>query len=80
MGDIIQRGGEELRVEKVPTRLTTRLHQPGGLAAVQAALSPERMRAVAAGQLVEWQVAAADMESPHDQTRQHTEVAFYSQV
>lgn len=80
MGDIIQRGGEELRVEKVPTRLTTRLHQPGGLAAVQAALSPERMRAVAAGQLVEWQVAAADLESALDQTRQHPDVAFASHV
>lgn len=80
MGDIIQRGGEELRVEKVPTRLTTRLHQPGGLAAVQAALSPERMRAVAAGQLVEWQVAAADLESALDQARQHPDVAFASHV
>ncbi len=79
MGDIIQRGGEELRVEKVPTRLTTRLHQPGGLAAVQAALSPERMRAVAAGQLVEWQVAA-DLESALDQARQHPDVAFASHV
>ena len=80
MGVIIQRGGDELRVEKVPTRLTTRLHQPGGLAAVQAALSPERMRAVAAGQLVEWQVAAADLESALDQARQHPDVAFASHV
>ncbi|MEB3288475.1 MAG: S8 family serine peptidase [Leptolyngbya sp.] len=80
VGCMIQRGGEELRVEKVPTRFTTRLHQPGGMGAVQAALSPEGVRAVAAGQLVEWQVAAADLEATIGQARQHPDVAFASHV
>ena len=80
MGDIIQRGGEELRVEKVSTRFTTRLHQPGALAAVQAALGPVGVRAVAAGQLVAWQVEAADLEDTLDRARQHPDVAFASHV
>ncbi len=80
IGDIIQRGGEELRVAKVPTRLTTRLHQPGSLGAVQAALSPVGVRAVAAGQLVEWQVNAAELEDTLNRARQHPDVAFASHV
>lgn len=80
MGDIIQRGGEELRVEKVPTRFTTRLHQPGGLGAVQAALGALGGRAVATGQLVEWQVNAAELEDSLDRARQHPDVAFASHV
>ncbi|QQE66021.1 peptidase S8 [Leptolyngbya sp. BL0902] len=80
VGDIIQRGGEELRVDKVPTRFTTRLHQPGGLEAVQAALSPVAVRPVAAGQLVEWQVNTAELEDTLNRARQHPDVAFASHV
>ncbi|HIK45294.1 MAG TPA: S8 family serine peptidase [Leptolyngbyaceae cyanobacterium M65_K2018_010] len=80
IGEIIQRGGEELRVEKVPTRFTTRLRHPADLAALQAVLNPLAVRAVAAGQLVEWQVSAASLEPTLALARQQESVRFASHV
>ncbi|XGB41285.1 MAG: hypothetical protein LVS60_13295 [Nodosilinea sp. LVE1205-7] len=42
IGRVIQRGGEELTLEKVPDRLTTRLQQPSDLTTLQEYLSPWR--------------------------------------
>ncbi len=80
IGEIIQRGGEELRLEKVSDRLTTRLHQPTDLTILQDHLSPLAVRAVAGGQLVEWQVPPTDLESTLDKARRHSGVRFASHV
>ncbi|MGF1568506.1 MAG: S8 family serine peptidase [Nodosilinea sp.] len=80
LGEILQRGGEELRIEKVPTRFTTRLQSPAALEPLRQQVRPIAVRAVAGGQLVEWQVAAAELETTLAQVRQHPAVRFASHV
>jgi subtilisin family serine protease len=80
IGDIIQRGGEELLVEKVPSRFTTRLHNPEDLSTLHRDLNPIGVRAVAGGQLVEWQVNEAALEQTLNQARRHPAVRFASHV
>ena len=79
-GEILQRGGEELILEKVPTRFTTRLADPDVIQALQQRIQPEAVRAVAGGQLVEWQVAAAALEPTLALARQDDRVLFASHV
>ncbi|HZG38385.1 MAG TPA: S8 family serine peptidase, partial [Nodosilinea sp.] len=79
-GEILQRGGEELLLEKVADRFTTRLTTPTALNALQQRLNPIALRAVAGGQLVEWQVAAPDLESTLATARQESVVLFASHV
>ncbi|MBU6229811.1 MAG: S8 family serine peptidase [Cyanobacteria bacterium REEB459] len=80
VGRVIQRGGQELKLEKLSDRLTTRLRQPSDLAALQEYLSPLAVRAVAAGQLVEWQVQPTALEATLEKARRHAGVRFASHV
>ncbi|HEY9889675.1 MAG TPA: hypothetical protein V6D02_14815, partial [Candidatus Obscuribacterales bacterium] len=79
-GLTLQRGGEELLLTKVSDRFTTQLAQPGAVAALQTLIQPVAMRPVAQGQLVEWQVAAAQLEALLATVRSHPEVQFASHV
>ncbi|MGF1518393.1 MAG: S8 family serine peptidase [Nodosilinea sp.] len=79
-GEILQRGGEELLLEKVADRFTTRLTDPAALEAVQQQLDPVAVRAVAGGQLVEWQVPETDLEATLALARHHASVLFASHV
>lgn len=79
-GEILQRGGEELLLEKVAGRFTTRLADPAALEAVQQRLNPVAVRAVAGGQLVEWQVPETALESTLALARQNASVLFASHV
>jgi subtilisin family serine protease len=79
-GLILQRGGEELRLEKVGDRFTTRLVSPDRLAALQAAWQPLAVTPVAQGQLVEWQVPRSRFEALLAAARQSSDVRFASHV
>ena len=79
-GTILQRGGEELRVDKVPDRLTTRLRSNRALAELQQQLAPLGLRPVAAGQLVEWHLPPERLEPTLARLRQHAAVQFASHV
>jgi subtilisin family serine protease len=79
-GEILQRGGEELLLEKVPNRFTTRLVDPTALESVRQRLNPRGVRAVAGGQLVEWQVAETALEASLALARQDARVLFASHV
>ncbi|WP_071527223.1 S8 family serine peptidase [Nodosilinea nodulosa] len=79
-GEILQRGGEELLLEKLPTRFTTRLTTPAALEPLRQRLSPTGLRPVAGGQLVEWQVAEPDLEATLAQARRDPNVRFASHV
>lgn len=80
IGDIVQRGGEELRLAKVPDRFTTRLQPEANLTELQDSLNPMAVRWVAAGKLVEWQVSPDRLETVLEQVRQQPTVAFASRV
>ncbi|MGD1858788.1 MAG: S8 family serine peptidase [Leptolyngbyaceae cyanobacterium] len=77
---ILQRGGEEMLLTVVGDRFTTRLTQPEALVAVRSLLSPIAARPVARGELVEWQVAPAELETKLRAARQHAAVQFASRV
>lgn len=79
-GEILQRGGEELLLEKVPTRFTTRLTTPTALEPLQQRLNPLAVRAVAGGQLVEWQMAENSLEAALSAARQDPSIRFASHV
>ena len=79
-GEILQRGGQELRLEKVYDRFTTRLSQPDALAQLQAQWQLQSVRPVARGQLVEWQVAATQLEARLAAARDSDQVQFASHV
>lgn len=79
-GEILQRGGEELLLEKVPSRFTTRLTTPTALEPLQQRLNPLAVRAVAGGQLVEWQMAENSLEAALTTARQDPTVRFASHV
>ncbi|TVQ06307.1 MAG: peptidase S8 [Leptolyngbya sp. DLM2.Bin27] len=79
-GEILQRGGEELLLDKAPDRFTTRLDPPTALADLRLRLDPLAVRVVAGGQLVEWQVAADQLEASLAAARQDPVVRFASHV
>ncbi|MEA5447261.1 S8 family serine peptidase [Leptolyngbya sp. CCNP1308] len=79
-GEILQRGGEELLLEKVPARFTTRLTTPTALEPLQQRLNPLAVRPVAGGQLVEWQMAENGLEAALTAARQDPTVRFASHV
>jgi subtilisin family serine protease len=79
-GTILQRGGEELRVEKISDRLTTRLQSSLAVTALQQQIAPLAVRAVASGQLVEWHLPAERLETVLAWLRQHPAVQFASHV
>lgn len=79
-GEILQRGGEELLLEKVPTRFTTRLTTPAALEPLQQRLNSLAVRAVAGGQLVEWQMPENSLEAALTTARQDPTVRFASHV
>jgi subtilisin family serine protease len=79
-GEILQRGGEELLLEKVPARFTTRLTAASALAPLQQRLNPLAVRPVAGGQLVEWQMAENSLEAALTTARQDPTVRFASHV
>ena len=79
-GEILQRGGEELLIDKVPDRFTTRLVAPTALEALRQRLNPIAVRAVAGGQLVEWQVPETTLETSLTAARQDPTVLFASHV
>lgn len=76
----LQRGGEEMLLVAVRDRFTTRLTQPDAVTDLQALLSPVAVRPVARGQLVEWQINAAQLESQLAIARQQATVQFASRV
>jgi subtilisin family serine protease len=79
-GEILQRGGEELLLEKVPDRFTTGLGEVAGLEALRQRLAPLALRPVAGGQLVEWQVHESALEATLALARQDPAVRFASHV
>jgi subtilisin family serine protease/subtilisin-like proprotein convertase family protein len=79
-GAILQRSGEELRLVKVPDRFTTQLVHPDRLPILQALWQPISVRAVAQGQLVEWQVNPAHLEAQLTEARSSQDVSFASHV
>jgi subtilisin family serine protease/subtilisin-like proprotein convertase family protein len=79
-GRVLQRGGEELWVEKVPDRLTTRLRSPADLAALRPQIQPLGVRPVASGQLVEWHLPPAQLDPALTWLRQQPPVQFASHV
>ena len=68
---ILQRGGEELLLDKVGDRFTTQLHDPAAVEALAATLQPLAYRPVAQGQLVEWQVPGERLETAGATARSH---------
>jgi subtilisin family serine protease len=80
LGCILQRGGEELQLEPVADRFTTRLRQPEAIVSLRRQLNPLAVRAVAGGQLVEWQLPPARLEPFLALVRQHPAVQFASHV
>jgi hypothetical protein len=79
-GLTLQRGGEELLLEKVGDRFTTRLQDAAGMAALTAQLHPHSTRPVAQGQLVEWVVDETVLESALATARSQPAVSFASHV
>ncbi|MEO0539850.1 MAG: S8 family serine peptidase [Cyanobacteria bacterium P01_A01_bin.105] len=79
-GEILQRGGQELRLEKVRDRFTTQLAHAEALASLRSQWQPQSFRPVARGQLVEWQVPPAQLESLLTAARNAEEVQFASHV
>lgn len=79
-GLILQRGGEELQLEKALDRLTTRLDSPTDLPPLQTALNPTAVRSVALGQLVEWTFPVSRLEDALSWLRQQPTVRFASHV
>ncbi len=79
-GAILQRGGEELRVAKVPDRLTLRLQSPTDLSVLLEQLHPLEVRSVASGQLVEWHLPADRLEHDLRWLRGQPQVRFASHV
>lgn len=77
---ILQRGGEELLLDKVGDRFTTQLHDPAAVEALAATLQPLAYRPVAQGQLVEWQVPGERLETAVATARSHPAVQFASHV
>ncbi|HEY9737695.1 MAG TPA: S8 family serine peptidase [Trichocoleus sp.] len=79
-GLILQRGGEELLLEKATDRFTTRLRGPDDLAAVQTQIEAQSVRPVARGELMEWTVLPEHLEAALETARQIAEVSFASHV
>ncbi|MEL6137178.1 MAG: S8 family serine peptidase [Cyanobacteria bacterium J06628_6] len=79
-GEILQRGGEELRLEKVFDRFTTRLTTADALDGLRSQWQPTSVRPVARGQLVEWQVSAQQLETVLSAARTSDQVQFASHV
>ncbi|ASC72336.1 Calcium-dependent protease [Halomicronema hongdechloris C2206] len=79
-GVILQRGGEELLLEKVVDRFTTRLQDASQLQRLQSQWRPQSMRPVARGQLLEWVVPAHRLESTLAAARQDEAVRYASHV
>jgi len=79
-GMTLQRGGEELLMEKVPDRITTALLSPTALAELRQQITPLEVRAVALGQLVEWHLSPHRLETVLAWLRQHPAVKFASHV
>lgn len=79
-GRILQRGGEEILVEPLPDRFTTRLDDPESLAALREILEADAVRPVARGQLVEWTLAPEKLEAALAQARRQPMVRFASHV
>lgn len=79
-GLILQRGGEELLLEKVGDRFTTRLQDPAAVTALEQQIRPLAVRPVARGQLVEWTVPADRLEGALQVARTSPAVSFASHV
>jgi subtilisin family serine protease len=80
VGLTLQRGGEELLLQKARDRLTTRLIDHAALATLQAQIQPQWVRVVAQGQLVEWGIEANRLENSLQWLRQQSQVQFASHV
>lgn len=79
-GEFLQRGGEELKLEKLPDRFTIRLRDMDALERLRQELNPIEVRAVARGELLEWTVPAEQLETALDSVRQNPAVLFASHV
>lgn len=81
-GEILQRGGEELRLQQLGDRFTTRLvsADPAALDALRPIIQPLAVRPVAQGQLLEWTVPAGRLEAALASARAAAEVRFASHV
>jgi len=79
-GVILQRGGEELLLEKVVDRFTTRLQDPSQLERLRREWQPQAVRPVARGQLLEWVVPAHRLEAALAVARQDEAVRYASHV
>jgi subtilisin family serine protease len=79
-GLTLQRGGEELLLDKVTDRFTTQLRDPAAVETLAQRLQPDAYRPVAQGQLVEWVVPAPALEDRLTTARSHPAVAFASHV
>ncbi|WP_008310977.1 S8 family serine peptidase [Leptolyngbya sp. PCC 6406] len=79
-GLILQRGGEELLLEKGRDRFTTQLTDPDAIAVLESILQPRSRHPVAQGQLVVWEVEPERLETTLEQARSLEAVQFASHV
>ena len=79
---ILQRGGEELMLEKAADRFTLRpsLPDPAALSHLREEIQPISIQPVALDQLQEWVVSQPELESAIQTARQSPAVAFASHV
>ncbi|MGD1908646.1 MAG: S8 family serine peptidase [Leptolyngbyaceae cyanobacterium] len=80
VGLTLQRGGEELLLEKARDRLTIRLSDASSLDVLQAQIQPQWVRPVAQGQLIECGIQAERLEHCLQRLRQQPDVQFASHV
>lgn len=76
----LQRGGEEMLLQPVSDRFTTRLTRPDALSELQLVINPIAVRPVAQGELVEWQVEAGRLEASLQAVRERPVVEYASRV
>ncbi len=79
-GEILQRGGAELALEKVGDRFTVRPQVPGSLAQWQHKVAATHHRTVPATQLEEFSVSPDRLDGVMAQVRSLPEIAFASHV
>lgn len=80
MGVLLQRGGEELALQKASDRFTIRLASPDTVEEIASAIPAERHREIPRTQLIEFTVAPEQQEEAMQAARTQDTVAFASHV
>lgn len=80
VGEILQRGGQELAIEKVDNRFTLRAKQEAELEQLTDSLPAERQRQIKSAQLEEFVVAPQQRDEAMQAARNSDQVAYASHV